>query len=61
MLKTQERFKSERHSGFAEKINNIDLSSNDDKRMQSFYSIETYPYAISKGLVSIKKRLNVTI
>ena len=33
MLKTQERFKSESHSGFTEKINNIDLNSNDDKRM----------------------------
>ena len=33
ILKTQERFKSERHRVFIEKINNIALSSNDDKRM----------------------------
>ena len=28
------RFKSERHNVFTDKINNIALSSNDDKRMQ---------------------------
>ena len=48
MLKTQERFKSERHSGFTEKINNIDLSSNDDKKMQSIYSIETIHMQLAK-------------
>ena len=57
MLKTQERFKSESHSGFTEKINNIDLNSNDDKRMQSIYSIETYPHTISKDLVSDKEEI----
>ena len=35
ILKTQERFKSERHNVFTEEINKIALSSNDDKRMQS--------------------------
>ena len=33
MLKTQRRFKSERHNVFTEEINKIDLGSNDDKRM----------------------------
>ena len=32
MLKTQQRFKSERHNVFIEEINKIALSSNDDKR-----------------------------
>ena len=41
ILKTQQGFKSERHNVFTEKINKIALSSNDDKRMQSLYSIET--------------------
>ena len=35
ILKTQQRFKSERHNVFTEETNKIDLSSNDDKRMQS--------------------------
>ena len=33
ILKTQLRFKSERHNVFTEEINKIALSSNDDKRM----------------------------
>ena len=42
ILKTQQRFKSEEHNAFAEEINKIVLSSNDDKRMQSIDLIETY-------------------
>ena len=60
ILKIQQRFKSERHNVFIEKINKIALSSNDDKRMQSINLKETYAYGTSKDLV-IKKRLNVTI
>ena len=41
LLKTQQRFKSERHNAFTEKLNRIALSSNDNKRMQSTDSIET--------------------
>ena len=37
-------FKIERHNVFTEEINKIALSSNDDKRMQSIDSIETYAY-----------------
>ena len=34
ILKTQQRFKGEKHDVFTEEINKIALSSNDDKRMQ---------------------------
>ena len=52
ILKTQQRFKSERYNVFAEEINKIALSSNDDKRIESIDSIEPYPYGTSKDLVS---------
>ena len=52
ILPTQQRFKSERYNVFTEEINKTVLSSNDDKRMQSFHSIETYGYETSKDLVS---------
>ena len=39
---TQQRFKSEKHNIFTEEINKIALSSNNDKRIQSIDSIETY-------------------
>ena len=53
--KTQQRFKNKWHNIFTEEINKIALSSNDDKRMQSIDSIETYAYGTSKDLVSEKK------
>ena len=43
-LKTQRRFRSEKHNVFTEEINKIALSSNDDKRIQSIDSIETYAH-----------------
>ena len=57
ILKTQQRFKSERHNVFTEEINKIALSSNDDKRMQSIDSIEIYAYGTSKDLVSEKEEI----
>ena len=57
MLKTQQRFKSERHKVFTEETNKIALSSNDDKRIQSVDSIETYAYVMNKYLVSMKEKI----
>ena len=51
VLKTRQRFKTERHNSFTEEINKIALNSNDDKRMQSIDSIETYAYGTSKDLI----------
>ena len=36
ILKSQQRFKSERHDVYTEEVNKIALSSNDDKRLQTF-------------------------
>ena len=35
---------SDYHNVYTEKINNIALSSNDDKRLQTFNKITNYPY-----------------
>ena len=56
ILKTQKK-KSEKHNVFTEEINRIALSSNDDKRMQSIYSIKTYAYRMSKDLVYKKEEV----
>ena len=40
-----------------EEINKIDFSSNDDKRMQSIDSIETYAYEMRKDLVYEKEEI----
>ena len=43
ILKSQQRFKSDCHNVYTEKINNIALSSNDDTRLHTFEKITTYP------------------
>ena len=44
ILKSQQRFKSDCHYVCTEQINTIVLSSNDDKRLEIFDKITTYPY-----------------
>ena len=44
VLKSQQRFKSEAHNVHTEDVNKIALNSNDDKRLQTFDRITTYPY-----------------
>ena len=57
VLKSQRSLRSEKHSLFTEEVKKIVLSANDDKRIQSIDSIETYPYGTSKNLV-YKKGIN---
>ena len=44
ILKSQQRFKSDCHNEYTEKVNKITLSSNNDKRLQTFNKITMYPY-----------------
>ena len=44
ILKSQQRFKSVYHEVYTVKINKIALSSNDNKRLQTFDRVMTYPY-----------------
>ena len=44
ILKSQLRFKSDHHNVYTIEINKIALSSNDDKRLQTFDRVTTYPY-----------------
>ena len=47
ILKSQQIFKSDYHNVSTEQINKITLISNDDKRLQTFDKITTYPYGIN--------------
>ena len=58
VLKSQQRFKSERHDVYTEEVNKIALSNNDDKRLQTFDTITTYPYGKSVGKVCKAELLN---
>ena len=39
ILKSQQRFKSDHHKVYTKEVNKIALSSNDDKRLQTFNAI----------------------
>ena len=41
---SQQRFKSNHQIVYTEKINKIAISSNDNKRIQTFDGVVTYPY-----------------
>ena len=59
ILKSQQRFSSEKQAVFTEENNKIVLCANHDKRIQSIKSIETYAYGTRKDLYVTKKKLNV--
>ena len=44
LLKSQQRFKSDYDNEYTEQINEIALSSNHDKRLQTFDRITLHPY-----------------
>ena len=44
ILRSQLRFKSDLHNVYTEEVNKIAISSNDDKRLQTYDRITTYPY-----------------
>ena len=58
ILKSQQRFKSDYHNVYTEQINKIALSSNDDKRLQTFDKIITYPYETNAFKVCESKMLS---
>ena len=41
IIKSQQRFRSDHHRVYTEEVSNIALSSNDDKRLQTFDKVTT--------------------
>ena len=60
ILKTQQRFRSEKNNVITEEIDKIALSSNDDERIQSIDSTETCVYRTNKDPICKKEEINVT-
>ena len=44
IMRSQLRFKSDHHNVYTEKVNKIALNSNDNKQLQTFDRVITYPY-----------------
>ena len=51
VLKSQQRFKSEAHNLCTEDVNKIALSNNDNKRLQTYDRITSYPDGTGAGKV----------
>ena len=59
LYRSQQRFRSDHHKVYTE-VNKIALSSNDDKRIQTFDRVTTYPYSanvfkVCENEMSLKK------
>ena len=59
VYRSQQRFKSYNHDVYTEEVNKIALSSNDDKRLQTFDRITTYPYGANVFKVCEREMLVV--
>ena len=59
ILQSQLRFKSDHHDVHTEGVNKIALSSNDDKRLQTFDRVTTYPYGTNAFKVCESEMLMV--
>ena len=59
ILKSQQRFKSDHHEVYTEEVNKIVLNSNDDKRLQTFDRVTTYPYGTNAFKVCESEMLMV--
>ena len=61
ILRSKQRFRSDHDIVYTEEVNKIVLSSNDDKRIQTYDKITTYPYGtnvfiVCEGEMLLKKQ-----
>ena len=59
VYRSKQRFKSYNHDAYTEEVNKVSLSSNDDKRLQTFDRITTYPYRTNVFKVCENEMLEV--
>ena len=59
ILRSQLRFKSDLHNMYTEEVNKIVLNSNDDKRLQTFDRVTTYPYGTNAFKVCESEMMEV--
>ena len=61
MFRSQQRFTSYNHDVYTEEVNKIALNSNDDKRLQRYDKITTYPYRTNAFKICESEMLKVKI
>ena len=58
IMPSQLRFKSDHHNMYTEEVNKITLSSNDNKRLQTFGEVTIYLYGANAFKVCESEMLN---
>ena len=53
ILRSQQGFKSYHHKVYTEEVNKIALSSDDDRRLQTFDRITIYPYGTTNDMLKV--------
>ena len=51
LYRSQQRFRNDHHKVYTEEVNKIALSSNDDKRIQTFDKVTTYSYGTNVFMI----------
>ena len=59
LCRLKETFKSYDHDVYTEEVDKIALSSDDDKRLQTFHGTETYPYGTNAFKVCESEMLRI--
>ena len=59
MMRSQLRFKNDHHNVYTEEVNKIAPNSSDNKRLQTFDRITTYPYGTNAFKVCESEMLMV--
>ena len=58
IIRSQQRFRSDHHRVYTEEVNKNALSSNDDKRIQIFDKVTSYPYGTNTFMVCENEMLS---
>ena len=58
IVRSQQRFRNDHHKNYAEEVNEIALSSNDNKRIQTFDKVATSPYGTNEFKVCENEMLS---
>ena len=58
IIKSQQQFRSDHHEVYTEEVNKIALSSNNDKRVQTFDEVTIYPYVTNAFMVCENEMLS---
>ena len=58
IMRSQLRFKSDHHNVYTDEVNKVALNSSDNKRLQTFGRITTYPYGTNASKVCENEMLS---